>query len=255
MNKMMRYELNQNKRSFWIALLVVGLLQAIPAAASKSYLESVNKKVQEERLEGYAESLSTFEGWVSGQPFTFFLLLLGFFSMSWAIGSIVKERDRHTAEFLFTLPYSRTSIYWAKWLSHVYQVIVIAVVSTGIVLMIGKFIGMLNAPWTVTNIMLAGLLTSLAFMGIGFALSPWLNSERAALSIGIGIVSIMFLLNIISGLNDSLMWIAKANLFNLFNAAAISGGEGLSIASVFGALGLLAVGSGIGWAGTVQRDM
>ncbi|WP_082112310.1 ABC transporter permease subunit [Paenibacillus sp. DMB20] len=185
----------------------------------------------------------------------FFLLLLGFFSMSWAIGSIVKERDRLTAEFLFTLPYSRTSIFWAKWLAHICQVIAVAVVSAGIVLLIGNFIGMLNAPWAVTNVMLAGLLTSLAFMGIGFALSPWLNSERGALSIGIGIVSIMFLYNIIAGLNDSFMWMAKANLFNLFDAAAISGGEGLPMASVFGALGLLAAGSCAGWAGIVQRDL
>ncbi|KKO53956.1 hypothetical protein XI25_10325 [Paenibacillus sp. DMB20] len=72
MNKMMRYEMNQNKRSFWIALSVVGLLQAIPAAASKSYLESVKKKMQDGRLENYSENLTTFEGWVSGQPFTFF---------------------------------------------------------------------------------------------------------------------------------------------------------------------------------------
>lgn len=255
MNKMMRYEFNQNKRSFWIALFVVGLLQAIPAAASKSYLESVKINMQEEQLENYTENLSTFEQWVSGQPFTFFLLLLGFFSMSWAIGSIVKERDRHTMEFLFTLPYSRTSIYWGKWLAHIYQVIVIAAVSTGIVLLIGNFIGMLNAPRAVTNVMLAGLLTSLAFMGIGFALSPWLNSERGALSIGIGIVSIMFLLNILTGLNESFMWMAKANLFNLFDAAAISEGKGLSITSVFGALGLFVAGSCAGWAGIVQRDL
>lgn len=146
--------------------------------------------------------------------------------MSWAIGSIAKERDRHTSEFLFTLPYSRTSIYWAKWLAHICQVMVIAVVSTGIVLLIGRFNGMLNAPWAVTDVMLAGLLTSLAFMGIGFALSPWLNSERGALSIGIGIVSIMFLLHIIAGLNDSFMWMGKANLFHLFDAAAISRGMG-----------------------------
>jgi len=249
LTKMIRYELTQNRRSFWIALLFIGLLQAIPAAASKSYLES------EGRLASFAENLSTFEGWVSGQPFTFFLLLLGFFSMSWAIGSIVKERDRHSVEFLFTLPYSRTSIYWAKWLAHISQVIIIAAVSTGIVLLIGKSLGMLNTPWAVTNIMLAGLLTSLAFMGVGFAISPWLNSERGALSIGIGIVAIMFLFNILSGMNKSFILMAKANLFQLFDAASLSVGEGLPVLSVSCALGLLVAGSCAGWAGIVRRDL
>lgn len=240
MNELVKYEWRQNKRSFWIALSVVGLLQAIPAVAAKSYIE---------------EGLSTFEGWVSGQPFVFFLLLLGFFSISWAIGSIVKERDRQTAEFLFTLPRSRTSIYWAKWLAQVLQVVIIAGISTGIIILIGSTSNMLNDPWAVSGVMLAGLLTSLAFTGIGFALTSWLNSERGALSIGIGIVSLMFLLDILSILNDNLVWLANFSLFNLFDSVSISEGKGLPIFSVAYALVLFVAGSIAGWAAIVRRDL
>lgn len=255
MNKLVEFELRQNKRSFWAALLLIGLLQAIPAAAAKSNIENMNKKLQVESLDSHQESLSTFEGWVSGQPFTFFLLLLGFFSMSWAVGSIVKERERQTGEFLFALPRSRTSIYLAKWIARLLQVLVIAIITTGIVLLIGEATDMLNDPWAVSGVMLAGLLTSLAFMGIGFALTPWLNSERGALSIGIGIVSLMFLFNILSGLNDNFNWMSSISLFNLFDAFAISQGEGLSIYSVAGALVLFAAGSFMGWGATVRRDL
>jgi ABC-type transport system involved in multi-copper enzyme maturation permease subunit len=240
MSKLMGFEWRQNKRSFWVALAVVGLLQAIPALAAKSYIN---------------EGLSTFEEWVSGQPYMFFLLLLGFFSISWAFGSIVKERDRQTAEFMFTLPRSRTSIYLSKWLAQVLQVVVIAVLSTGIVLLIGKTSNMLNDPWAVSAIMLAGFLTSLAFMGIGFALTPWLNSERGALSIGIGIVSLMFLFNILSSLNENMNWLASLSLFNLFDAISISQGKGLPILSSIGALVLFIAGSFAGWVAVIRRDL
>ncbi len=131
MNKLVELEWRQNKRSFWIAFLLVGLLQAIPAFAAKSYLENetmVSKTVGKP----HQETLTTFEGWISGQPCTFFLLILGSFAINWSIGTIVKDRDRQTTEFLYTMPCSRTSIYWAKWLTSVFQVLIIVVISTGI---------------------------------------------------------------------------------------------------------------------------
>lgn len=261
MNKLVELEWRQNKRSFWIAFLVVGLLQAIPAGAAKSYLESqsmANMTVGESHGGGhdsYQETLSTFEGWISGQPFTFFMLILGSFAINWAMGSIVKERDRQMMEFLFTMPQSRTSIYWAKWLANVVQVLTIAVLSTGIVLLIGKGTNVLNDPWTVSSVMLVGLLTTLAFMGIGFALTPWLNSERGALSMGIGVVFLMFLLKMLSGLNNNLNWLENISLFNLFDVYLISQGGGLPIGAIIGALVLFTTGSVAGWIKLIRRDL
>ena len=257
MNKLVELEWRQNKRSFWIAFLLVGILQAIPAVVAKSYLESQHmiNKPQKEEQGTYVDTLSTFEGWISGQPFTFFLLILGSFAINWGIGTIVKERDRQTTEFLFAMPRSRTSIYFAKWFANVIQVLIIAAASAGIVLLIGKGTNVMNDPWVVADVITSGLLITLGFMGIGFALTSWLNSERGALSLGIGIVFVMFLLSMLSELNENMNWLANLSLFNLFDVHTISQGNGIPVANIFGAIAIFTVGSLAGWIKLINRDL
>jgi len=251
MNKLFELEWRQNKRSFWIALCVIAVLQAIPAAASKAYLDS---QINSGTDHIGSSALSTFEGWMAGQPFMFFVLLLGCFAINWSIGSIVKERDRQTAEFLFATPHSRTNIYLAKCAAHVVKVVMIASISTGIVLLIGKGLGVMNDVAAVSGVMAAGLMIILGFMGIGYALTSWLNSERGALMLGIGIVFLMFLLYMLSDLT-SLEWLGAVSLFNLFDVNAISRGSGLSWSSVIGALAVFLIGGCVGWMKLVHRDL
>ncbi|MFF2910664.1 ABC transporter permease subunit [Paenibacillus sp. NPDC057934] len=248
---MFELEWQQNKRSFWIALCVIAALQAIPAAASKAYLDS---QIYSGTDRVGSATLSTFEGWMAGQPFMFFVLLLGCFAINWSIGSIVKERDRQTAEFLFSTPRSRTDVYLAKCAAHVVKVVIIAGVSTVIVLLIGKSLGVMNDVVAVSSVMVAGLLIILGFMGIGYALTSWLSSERGALSLGIGIVFLMFLLYMLSDLT-ALKWMGGLSLFKLFDVYAISQGDGIAWGSVIGALAVFLIGGCVGWGRLVQRDL
>lgn len=261
MRRLIEIEFRQNRISFWIALVLIGVLQAIPAAAAKSYIEHNKKKdeilgeVQNEGIATVNDTLSTFEGWVSGQPFIFLLLIFGSFAMNWAINSIVKEKDRKTMEFLFAMPHSRTSIYIAKWITTVIQVLVISVLFSGIVLLIGKGTNIMNDPWAVSGVMLAGLLTTLSFMGIGFGLTPWLKTERGALSAGIGIVFAMFLFSMLSGLHERMNWLSGISLFNLFDAYSISQGNGLSLNAVIVAIAVFLVGIVAGWFKLIRQDL
>lgn len=251
MSKLFELEWRQNKRSFWIALSVIAALQAIPAAASKAYLDS---QINSGADHMGSSALSTFEGWMAGQPFMFFVLLLGCFAINWSIGSIVKERDRHTAEFLFATPRSRTHIYLAKCAAHVVKVVIIVSVSTCVVLLIGKGIGVINNAAAVGSVMATGLFIVLGFMGIGYALTSWLSSERGALSLGIGIVFLMFLLYMLSDLT-ALEWLGAISLFSLFDVYAISQGAGLAWSSVIGALAVFVIGGCVGWRKLTQRDL
>ncbi|TJY44404.1 hypothetical protein E5161_03215 [Cohnella pontilimi] len=263
MNKLLGFEWRQNKRGFWIAFAVVVLLQAMFAGSAQSYIGNPSigdmmKSMPQGMLEGFGihpESLSTYEGWISGEPFTFFVLLLGFFAMNWAIGSIVKERDRQTAEFLFTLPRSRSEIYWSKWGAHLIQVLLVAVVSTATVLVLGASSGLMEHSGAVMAVTTSGFLTTLGFMGIGYALTPWLNSERGALSIGIGLVLLMFLFNMLASFGDNLSWLADLSLFHLFDPFALSQGSGMPAAPIATALALYAAGSLAGWVALLRRDL
>jgi len=249
MSKLFELEWRQNKRSFWIALCIIAAIQGIPAAVSKAYLDSQTSNKTSE-----ASVPSTFEGWMAGQPFMFFVLLLGCVAITWAIGSIVKERDRHTAEFLFAIPRSRTEIYFAKCLAHLVKVMLIGSVSTSVVLLIGKGLGVINNITAITGIMVAGLLIILGFMGIGYALTPFLTTERMGLSLGIGIVFFMFLLYMLSDLTG-LEWLGALSLFSLFDVYAISQDAQIAWGSVFVALAVFASGIVVGWTGLVHRDL
>ncbi|MNO83601.1 ABC-2 family transporter protein [compost metagenome] len=261
MRNLIAIEFRQSRISFWIALVLIVALQAIPAVAAKSYIENNNKKdaivgeVQSGEIATVNDMLSTFEGWVSGQPFTFLLLIFGSFAMNWAINSIVKEKDRKTMEFLFAMPHSRTSIYLAKWITTVIQVLIISVSFSGIVLLVGKGTNIMNNPWAVCGVMLAGLLTTLSFMGIGFLLTPWLKTERGALSAGIGIVFAMFLFSVLSSLQEKMNWLSGISLFNLFDAYSISQGNGLSLNAVIVAIVIFLVGSVAGWLKLIRQDL
>ncbi|MFC5407049.1 ABC transporter permease subunit [Cohnella soli] len=258
-----KFESRQNRRGFWIGAVVVLALQALFAGMAKTYInnpdmEKLLKQMPQGMLEGFGihpESFSTFEGWVASEPYTFYALLLGFFAMNWSIGSIVKERDRQTAEFLFTLPGSRTSIYWAKWCSHVLQVIAIAVAVIAITLSLGQATDTMKDAGAVTGLIVASTLIAFAFMGIGYAITPWLSSERTGLSLGIGVVLLMFLFNMLSGFGDNLGWLADISLFHLFDTFAISRGGSLSVGGVASAVGIFAAGSIAGWLALLKRDL
>ncbi|OPA74192.1 hypothetical protein BVG16_23955 [Paenibacillus selenitireducens] len=55
-----------------------------------------------------------------------------------------------------------------------------------------KSLYMMNNVVAVSSVMAAGLLIILGFMGIGYALTSWLTSERGAISQGIGILFLIF---------------------------------------------------------------
>jgi len=249
MSKLFELEWRQNKRSFWIALCIIAAIQGIPAAVSKAYLDSQASNETSE-----ASVPSTFEGWMAGQPFMFFVLLLGCIAITWSIGSIVKERDRQTAEFLFAIPRSRTEIYFAKCLAHLVKVMLIGSVSTSVVLLIGKSLGVMNNVAAISGIMAAGLLIILGMMGIGYALTPFLTTERMGVSLAIGIVFLMFLLYMLTDLTG-LEWLGVLSLFSLFDVDAISQGAPMTWGSVAVALAVCGSGIGVGWTGLVHRDL
>lgn len=251
MGSLFKLEWRQNKKSFWIALCTTAVLQTIPAIVSKTYLQ---QQVSNESDSIQAAIPSNFEEWMAGQPFMFFMILLGCFAMIWSVGSIAKERDRQTAEYLFATPRSRTAIFFEKCGAHLVQVLCIIVLSTGIVLLIGKNLNVMNDASAIAGMMTAGLLIMLCFMGIGYALTSWLATERGAMSIGIGFVFLMFLFFLLSELT-ALNWLGTLSLFNLFDIYKISQGDNIAWGQAITAVSIFVIGSSMGWLKLVRRDL
>lgn len=251
MGSLFKLEWYQNKNSFWIALCATVVLQTIPAIVSKTYMQHQASNGPDSTQ---AAVTSNFEAWMAGQPFMFSMMLLGCFAMIWSVGSIAKERDRQTAEFLFATPRSRTAIFMEKCGAHFVQVLCIVVLTTGIVLLIGKSLNVMNDAAAIVGIMAAGLLIMLCFMGIGYSLTPWFATERGAMSSGIGIVFLMFLFFLLSQLTE-LNWLGTLSLFNLFDIYNISQGDNIAWSQAITAIAIFFIGSLMGWLKLVRRDL
>ena len=73
---------------------LAGLLESYPQAL----LDAFNFDIA---------AFTSFEGWMGSEPYVFYVLLLSIFGILQSLGSISKELDKRTWEFLFSQPVSR----------------------------------------------------------------------------------------------------------------------------------------------------
>lgn len=247
---LVKLELFLGKRGWVISAMVILLFQLMFSGFSDMYMNNpdVIKMIETmppALLEGFgmdAEMMTTYEGWMGGEPYTFYVLLLGSFAAIWASSSIAKEKDQQTGEFLFSLPYSRGQIFASKAAAHFIQVTVVFLLNFMLVLGGGWLFSTVKSAGTLLLLSASGYLTALAFAGIGYAVTAFLSSERAAMSFGIGVVIIMFLLNLLSALNDKINWLANFSLFHVFVTKDIIHHQSLAWAGVLITLSIYAAG-------------
>jgi len=200
-------------------------------------------------------ALTTFEGWMSTQPYTFYILLLGVFGAMWAATSIAKERDRETAEWLFALPYSRSQIFLSKVGAHWLQVTGIYLLSAAVALGFGYATTDVRSPGVVALFLTAGYLVALAFSGVGFALTAAFRSERSANSAAVGLVVVSFALNMLNGMHESVAWLAKLSLFQAFDRSRILADAALTPSGLVVTVMIYVAGVTLGWIMLRRQDV
>jgi ABC-2 type transport system permease protein len=137
--------------------------------------------------------------------FLYLIILMGVYTAISTATIFTKEEDQRTAEFLYTLPITRTRIFLQKIFSNIISLIVMHLVVLGAVFLI--LTNIITADYDPPIFVYAVLSTfffSLAISAIGWLISTFLTSERLALSTGIGLVLGSFLCHILSGLTDEL---------------------------------------------------
>lgn len=250
---LIRQELRLNRRSWWIGAAVILLFQAMFAGLADTYTQNQQlldtmKTLPQGLLEGFgihAEMMSSFEGWMSGEPFIFYVLLLGAFAANWASTGVAKERDQQTAETLFSLPYSRSNVFLSKAAAHWLQITVIFILSFLIVYGLGLTASM-TAPSAIILMSVGGYCVALAFAGMGYVITVLLRSERAALSLGIGLVLVSFLFKLVAGMSGELHRLADLSLFTAFDNLRIVTEHTLTGSGLIATLGIYACGLAIG---------
>lgn len=124
-----------------------------------------------------------------------------FFASLIAVSALAKEEKDKTAEFLLTHPITRVRVVTEKLISIFIQIIImnclIYTLSIGSMAMIGE-----DIPWKEVSLLhLAYMLLQIELAGICFGISAFI--KRGGMGIGIGIAVIMYFLNLIANISDS----------------------------------------------------
>lgn len=141
--------------------------------------------------------------------------------VSRAGGTIAGEIEKGTIGTLLSQPVSRTKLFFSKYFAGVCSLIIFIIASVGAVIPIA-FLYKIDF-WSRNFLTLAGMafLFGLALYSFTIFLSA-ISSERSRVyGIVGGILFIMYVLNIISGLRVELKNIQYASIFHYFNSSSL----------------------------------
>lgn len=247
-------------------LLITAILTAslIGLFAGMSYLVTDNAIV--DLLRSYPQALlkafnvdpdmfATFEGWMSGEPYVVYVLILCIVAAMMGAATIAKELDQHTSEAMFTLPISRRTVFLSKAASHLLQITACFVLTAAVGVIVGLVTADVTYPGRVVSMFFLGYLMALAFSGVGYAITPFLDSERGAMSLAVTVVLVSFAVNAIGAMGESIGWLQELSLFHLLDAAVIARGDGLPLVGIAVSVALYFGGLFLGICVFERRDM
>lgn len=142
-----------------------------------------------------------------------------FFASLIGISILSKEEKERTAEYLLTHPISRTRIITEKLASVMIQIVimnaVIFILSITSTTMIGE-----DIPWKEISLLhLAYFLIQIELAGICFGISAFLRN--GGIGIGLGIAAVMYFLNIVANISESVEFLKYITPFGYAEGADI----------------------------------
>ena len=142
-----------------------------------------------------------------------------FFAALCGVGILAKEEKEHTAEFLLTHPVRRVKVITQKLLAVITQIIVLNVVVFSVVVLSLVAIGE-NIPFKEMILLhSANLLVQIELASICFGISAFLR--RGSVGIGLGVGVVMYFLNIISNITDTMSFLKYITPFAYANGSEI----------------------------------
>lgn len=183
-------------------------------------------KMMESMPEGFKEAfglndykMNVFENYIAAEEFSMIWpLLLIILAISTAGAAIASEVEKGTIEILISQPLSRTGLYVSRYLSGL--VLLIAFVAITLIFLVGiaKIFGIDPQVSHYFSTGIAGLLFGWAIYSIAFSLSAFFSDRGKVYFISAALIVVMYAINIVSSLKESLKEFRYASFFNYFNA-------------------------------------
>lgn len=176
-----------------------------------------------------------------------------FFASLIAVLALSKEEKDRTAEFLLTHPVSRVRIITEKLLAVMLQIVMMNVIILVLSLLSMKMIGE-EIPWKeILRMHTAYFVMQVELAGICFGISAFLR--RGSIGIGLGFAAIMYFLNLIANMTESVEFLKYLTPFGYTDGADIISKGSLDIPLMV--LGMLyaAVGIAAAYAKYSRKDI
>jgi len=200
--------------------------------------------------------ITSYEGFLGGEYFSLLWpIILIILIVAYAASSIAGEIEAGTIELLLSQPISRLKVFFSKYLSGLFLIIVFIAVSNFAVVAFARLYNISFHWQNFVTVSVLGFLFAFAVYGICFMLSAISSSKGMPAAITGGILVIMYALKIFSSFQASLDKLKFASFFHYYdqNAALLNNHiDALSIA-VFLAVGIICVV--IGAVVFVKRDI
>lgn len=222
-----KHELKQGRNSFLIWTASIGFLIAVCVFLFPE---------MKEQMEGVSDIFSSMGSFTAafGMDRLSFGTLMGFYSIECgnilglggalyasfcAVSILSREEKDKTAEFMLAHPVSRTRVVTEKLLAVLLQItlmnLLIYALAIGSVAAIGEQI-----PWKELNLLhIAFYLMQLELTGICFGISSFLR--RGTIGIGLGIATMMYFLNIIANVTETVDFLKYITPFGYCEGADI----------------------------------
>lgn len=200
--------------------------------------------------------LSTFEGYISAEHFSFVWPLMAIFlSMSLAGVAFAGEIEKGTMAFLLSQPLSRARIFVAKYLGAIVALTIFVVLS---ILAIIPLAGLQNISVDAGNILRTATI-SLLFAWAIYALSTMVSSvvserSKSYFAVG-GLLLLMYVSNVVSGLVNGLDWLKFTSFFHYYQPAKILAGGSIETLSLAVFIGTIVIATIIGYILFKYRDI
>lgn len=163
-------------------------------------------------------SFNTIEGFLSTEQFSFMWpLLVILMTIGFAGTALAGEIEKGTIEILLSQPISRLKLFLSRYLAGFISVIIFVIISIFSAIPLIKIYNISYSFEGFALLSLLAFLFGIAIFSLGMFLSAIFSDKGKVFFISGGILVLMYVLNIISGLKDNLNDLKYASFFYYFN--------------------------------------
>lgn len=169
-----------------------------------------------------SKAFTTFEGYIGSEQFTLvWPIMIIAMMISFAGGAVAFEIEKGTIETLLAQPISRLKIFIAKYLAGVFALFVFVFISIGSIFPLAKIYDITLNTENFLKLGGLGFMLGLAIFSLSIFFSALFSEKGRAIFVPAAILILMYVLNIISGLKESLKNLKYGSFFYYYNPSKL----------------------------------